>query len=139
MKNRNAFTLIELMIVVAVISVLTQCFWDPGQTLLGIDKRTRSRIDDNYQSVKTFNRLLAFSHSRSRIVSEAAHELVFSDGARLKVDVDLMKIILTENNKQIDLEVDGLELPLKKLNERTYMMTMEINGEKINSCWRCGK
>lgn len=139
MKNRNAFTLIELMIVVAIISVLTQCFQDPGRTLLGIDQRTRSRIDDNYQLVKTFNRLRSFSSARSRIESEAAHELVFSDGARLQIDIDRKKIILTENDKQSDLDVGGLELPLKKLNERTYMMTMKVNGEKMNTCWRCGK
>jgi prepilin-type N-terminal cleavage/methylation domain-containing protein len=139
MKNRKGFTLIELMIVVAVTSILVQCFWAPGQTLLGIDKRTRARIDENYQLVKTFNRLKTFSMARSLIKSEAAHELGFSDDAKIIIDVDRKKIVLVEPDKQTDLEVPGLELPLKKINERTFMITMRVNGEKMNTCWRCGK
>lgn len=139
MNRRKAFTLIELMIIIAVLGIALECFYGPGQTLLGIDARTRSIIDENYTAMQAFNRMKRFSTARSTIVKAAGHQLVFADGARLELDADQMRIILRENNEEIEIAGVKFFQPLKKLDARTFSLQMQINGEKLQTIWRCGK
>lgn len=127
------------MIIIAVLGIALECFYGPGQTLLGIDARTRSIIDENYTAIQAFNRMKKFSTARSTIVEAAPHQLVFADGAKLQIDADQMRIILHENNQE--KEISGIKFfqPLKKLDSRTYSLQMQINGEKLQTIWRCGQ
>lgn len=139
MNRKKAFTLIELMIVVAVMGVFVEAFWAPGQTLLGIDHRTRKIIDDNYAAVKIFNRLKKFSAARDQIVEERPHQLLFADGASIILDADRRSVTLSQSGQNTVLEPVYFIQPLKKLDAKTFSLQMQINGETLNTVWRCGK
>ena len=137
--NRRAFTLIELMIVVAIMGIMAESFFQPIQLLLGIDKKTRAIIDHNQLLATAFIKLKKFSKERPNIDSCSDHMIKFSDGATIILDADSSEIFLCSGEKKITLSGLNFKMPLSKLDHRTWALSLQVNGEDLKTMWRCGK
>ncbi|MFZ5953344.1 MAG: type IV pilin protein [Candidatus Rifleibacteriota bacterium] len=137
--KRKAFTLIELMIVIAVIGITVESFWGPGKMLLGIDRKTQTMLDENQNLLAFYQHLKRFNLGRTEITSCEGHQIVFSDGSSLYYDRDLKEFYLKNAGEEARFKNLLPSSPFRKLNSRTYSFFMQINGEQLNTVWRCGQ
>lgn len=137
--KRRAFTLIELMIVVAVIGIMVQAFWAPGKTLTGLQERSQKLIEQNQALAEDFLKLKKFNAKREEIREIHPYRVVFKDGATLILDLDHKWILLSGNSELTVIKDLKFQSSIKQLDARTYSFELDLNGEKINSHWRCGR
>lgn len=136
--KKHGFTLIELMIVVALMGILAEVFFAPGRALLGIDKRTGQILDDNRNMVAEFMRLREFNRQSPAITKVNDFSISYSDGAEVSFDADRNFIMLRRGSQTSELRSLQFIKPAIKLNDRTWSIKMQVNGELLNTIWRCG-
>lgn len=136
---RRAFTLIELMIVVAIMGIMFASVYDPGWILRRLQDRAQIVLNHNRNLTDAYLKLKKFNSERSEIQSVTPQRVVFKDGASLILDTDKNHIILSSGAEKTIISDLPFSAPIEQFNAKTYAFELIINGEKLNSYWRCSR
>lgn len=135
---KKGFTLIELMIVIAIISILVEAFWAPGRIFIGLQENYQKVLEKNRAISAEYLVLKAFNQRRVRVYEASPFRVIFEDGSELILDSDYNQIHLIESGKKKTLRQIAFKSAIKAVDYRTYSFDISINGEELKSFWRCG-
>ncbi|MGM0601125.1 MAG: prepilin-type N-terminal cleavage/methylation domain-containing protein [Candidatus Rifleibacteriota bacterium] len=137
--TRKGFTLIELMIVVAIIAIIVEAFWAPIRVLTGLEERRQETLDYNQRLLSDFLKLKKINLQRKEIKSSDQNSIVFNDGAKLILDKGSSCIAFYNGSKSHVFKSLKFTGNLEIAGSRTYIIPLKIDKNEIKSWWRCGK
>ena len=137
--NKKGFTLIELMIVVAIIGIIVEAFWAPLRIITGLEESRQETLDYNQRLLKDFLELKRINSAREAIKNSEAQSVVFVDGSKLMMDSGSSCIAFYNGSKTHLFKSLNFTGDFQIIGSKTYIIPLKINEKQINSWWRCGK
>ncbi|GAB4279810.1 MAG: hypothetical protein Kow0029_23900 [Candidatus Rifleibacteriota bacterium] len=137
--SKRGFTLIELMIVIAILGIMTEAMWAPTRILFDLEESSDEFLDRNQQYMQNFLELQRFNASLSEISSSTDTRVEFANGSKLILDKDNKEIVLENGNQKTRVKGIKFEGSIKCHDKKTYSFKILLNNEPLVSYWRCGK
>jgi prepilin-type N-terminal cleavage/methylation domain-containing protein len=137
--NKKGFTLIELMLVIAIMAIIIEAFWAPIRVLTGLEERRQKSLDYNQRLLMDFLKLEKFNAKRKQIKSAEKDCINFEDGAKLLIDKKFSCFTIKNATQTYLLRSLKYAGDLKVVSSKTYIIYLNMNKSKINSWWRCGE
>lgn len=136
-KCRLGFTLIELMIVVAVMCIISHSFIGFDEPLFSTTKAVYQTVEASESLTRAYVYKKRFLESKKMIVDCQANAVTFQDGSKILLKNDGTTIII--GKARFDLRGGAVMRGFKKLDDKTYMGIVTNREDRIITYWRVGE
>lgn len=143
MKRINGFTLIELMIVIAVLGIACGCFFTPLLGLISDMKSNGVEIQRQESLTRAFLLLEKAFGSSTGLSVLSGGEIALSGGScsAVKREDGGRVLVITSQGVEIRVETnDGIVLgPFQQVDGKTAWCAAQISDARFPMFWRCKK
>ena len=135
--NKRGFTLIELMIVVACMSIIFVPFWSNVEQMVHGIKFQDNKLETSQQAISVFAHIKDFLKTSGNILSADTDRVVFENGQEIMFEDKTGELQI--GKKRLKLYKSLVFGPFKMIDYKTFAGMLRVGGDSFPMYWRVGK
>ena len=139
--NKKGFTLIELMIVIAIIGIMVEIFTLPISFFMKRSVLNGKLLEEKRSQATVFYCMKHFLKDSTLVKSVSPTTVNFADNRKIEIVIGKRKILFFDgkHTKTVHYDKSIKFSPLKKVDYMTFGCFMTLGRTNLPMFWRSGK